>query len=391
MPERISNPEQSNTSHQGAQCREYLAIFDDNLSNGFSGMVKESSFTTEKDSYIWSEMNYASFSAIARTIMGLSLLFSGSIQYMMAAAIVLIPLIQGSPIDKHLPWFIVAIPLITALLLPFKRVSIAILATFIIIRSVDYNMTNPFFEDDFMKSIFYLSLFLLLIFVIFALLYKASPSEHRMDTLFNRKTGNAHIYCKTERKHKEFPFSELIPSNKSWSTPMQNSIEPGQTLTIIHKKTGLRACKIIVNNGDYYDPFLRWEIFQQFMDPSLPLPDVPEFEPVRKYDPVTKEHDHDTSRPANFFRDMGRAESILRCKKAKEAADDYLWGMPREQARSTGWLPSIERISKQELEEAREREKDTFQDLSSEATEGTFFKRSLPFLLFCILLMLLAP
>ena len=212
-----------------------------------------------------------------------------------------------------------------------------------------------------------------------------------MNTIFNRKTGKVHIYCKKEKERKAVPFSDLAPSKKSWSTPMHHSIDPGQTLTVVHKETGLRACKIIVNNGNYYDPYLRWEIFQQFMDPSLPLPDVPEFEPIRQYDPVTKKHDQETSRPENFFRDMGRAESILRCQKAKEAAYDYPWGRPLEQAKAMGWQPSIKRISPQEIIEVREKEKDTFQNLTSEITHAKFFKRSLPFLLFCILLMLIEP
>ena len=343
------DPGQNIKAPQSQQCGEYLAIFDDNLSDGFSGMARKSSFTTEKDSYIWSKLNYISLSAITETIMALSLFFSGIAQSLMGAAIVIIPLVDGSPIEKHLPSFLVAIPLITAIFLPFKKLSITILAILITIRIFDYNITNPFFEDDFMNNMFYMSLFLLLVFIISAALKKASPSDNKMDTLFNRRTGNVHIYCKTEKKHKEFPFSELIPSSKSWSTPMHHSIDPGQTLTIVHKETGLRACKIIVNNGNYYDPYLRWEIFQQFMDPTLPLPDIPEFEPVRQYDPVTRKYDQDTSRPPNFFRDMGRAESIVRCKKAKEAADDYPWGMPLEQAKAMGWQPSIKRISPQEI------------------------------------------
>ena len=375
----------------GPQCGEYLAIFDDNLSSGLSGMVKESSWTTEKDSYIWSEPNYIPFNAIWEVSMALSLFFSIITQFAMALLIVTMPLLDGSPIENYLPWFIVIAPLVTAIVTPFEKTSITVFITFISIRISDYNINKPFFEDDFMVFMLSASFIFLAIFVFSTVMSHSFKPEEKMKTLFNRKTGKVHIYCKKEKERREVPFSELVPSKKSWSTPMHHSIDPGQTLTIIHKETGLRACKIIVNNGDYYDPLLRWEIFQQFMDPSLPLPDVPEFEPARQYDPVTRKHDHDTSRPANFFRDMGRAESILRCKKAKEAAGDYPWGKPLKQALAMGWLPSIKRTSDQEIVEAREREKDTFQNLTSEITHKKFFKRSLPFLLFCTLLMLIKP
>lgn len=375
----------------GPQCREYLAIFDDNLADSFSGMVKKSSFTTEQDSYIWSEVNYIPFNAIWEVSMALSLFFSIITQFAMALLIVMMPLIDGSPIEKYLPWPVVLAPLVTAMLSPFKKTSITIFITFISIRISDYNFSKPFFEDDFMIFMLSASFILLAIFIFSTIMSRFLKPKERMNTIFNRKTGKVHIYCKKEKERKAVPFSDLAPSKKSWSTPMHHSIDPGQTLTVVHKETGLRACKIIVNNGNYYDPYLRWEIFQQFMNPSLPLPDVPEFEPIRQYDPVTKKHDQETSRPENFFRDMGRAESILRCQKAKEAAYDYPWGRPLEQAKAMGWQPSIKRISPQEIIEVREKEKDTFQNLTSEITHAKFFKRSLPFLLFCILLMLIEP
>ena len=127
----------------GPQCREYLAIFDDNLADSFSGMVKKSSFTTEQDSYIWSEVNYIPFNAIWEVSMALSLFFSIITQFAMALLIVMMPLIDGSPIEKYLPWPVVLAPLVTAMLSPFKKTSITIFITFISIRISDYNFSKP--------------------------------------------------------------------------------------------------------------------------------------------------------------------------------------------------------------------------------------------------------
>ena len=149
----------------GPQCREYLAIFDDNLSSGFSGMTKESSFTTEQDSYIWSGVNYIPFNAIWEVSMVLSLFFSIITQFAMALLIIMMPLIDGSPVEKYLPWFVVLAPLVTAILTPFKKTSITIFITLISIRIADYNLNKPFFEDEFMTFIFSASLIFLVIFI----------------------------------------------------------------------------------------------------------------------------------------------------------------------------------------------------------------------------------
>lgn len=47
-----------------------------------------------------------------------------------------------------------------------------------------------------------------------------------------------------------------------------------------------------------------WDMFQNFMDTSRPLPDIPLWEEHRANDPVTAEHDQQTQRPPRYWRDM---------------------------------------------------------------------------------------
>lgn len=47
-----------------------------------------------------------------------------------------------------------------------------------------------------------------------------------------------------------------------------------------------------------------WDMWQNFMDISHPLPDVPLWEEYRHLDPTTAEHDRRIGRPPRYWRDM---------------------------------------------------------------------------------------
>src|SRR5690554_2134401 len=47
-----------------------------------------------------------------------------------------------------------------------------------------------------------------------------------------------------------------------------------------------------------------WDMWQNFMDISQPLPDIPLWEEYRHLDPTTAEHDRRTGRPPRYWRDM---------------------------------------------------------------------------------------
>jgi hypothetical protein len=92
---------------------------------------------------------------------------------------------------------------------------------------------------------------------------------------------------------------------------------------------------------------LWWEFFQQYMDISKPLPDIPEMEPYRTRDPVTAEYDQRTGRDPNYWAKMPLEEARRRQDAAGKAAANYPWGETREQALASGWRPSSEVLEEQ--------------------------------------------
>ena len=85
-------------------------------------------------------------------------------------------------------------------------------------------------------------------------------------------------------------------------------IPPGQvvhTLYLVH-----RYRPILVPLGNLIgkvrgeECFALWDLFQNFMDTSRPLPDIPLWEEFRPNDPVTAEYDKKTNRPPRYWRDM---------------------------------------------------------------------------------------
>ncbi|MBU3056291.1 MAG: hypothetical protein KO540_08855 [Pseudomonas indica] len=65
-------------------------------------------------------------------------------------------------------------------------------------------------------------------------------------------------------------------------------------------------------------PCALWDFFQNFMDTSRPLPDLPCYEQYRPLDPVTAEHDRRTGRDPRYWIDMddetfkGKVKDMLR-------------------------------------------------------------------------------
>ncbi|WP_443192109.1 hypothetical protein [Pseudomonas indica] len=65
-------------------------------------------------------------------------------------------------------------------------------------------------------------------------------------------------------------------------------------------------------------PCALWDFFQNYMDTSRPLPDLPRYEQYRHLDPVTAEHDRRTGRDPRYWIDMddetfkGKVKDMLR-------------------------------------------------------------------------------
>ncbi|MBU2707959.1 hypothetical protein KCM76_18330 [Zooshikella marina] len=54
----------------------------------------------------------------------------------------------------------------------------------------------------------------------------------------------------------------------------------------------------------YCGSFVMWEFLQDFMDISKPLPDIPELEPYRHLDPITKAYDEKKSRDPEYWKNV---------------------------------------------------------------------------------------
>lgn len=72
-----------------------------------------------------------------------------------------------------------------------------------------------------------------------------------------------------------------------------------------------RVNNLVVDIADfksYRTAWIQWVLLQQFMDPSQPLPDTPEFEACRESDEVTRKFDKTHGRDRYFWRNLSETE-----------------------------------------------------------------------------------
>ncbi|BAQ83654.1 putative uncharacterized protein [Pseudomonas sp. St29] len=81
---------------------------------------------------------------------------------------------------------------------------------------------------------------------------------------------------------------------------------PMNGLFLIHRYRDIRINfnSLITPDNTLQKPYALWDFFQNFMDISRPLPDIPMYEPYRHLDPVTAEYDRQQQRPARYWIDM---------------------------------------------------------------------------------------
>lgn len=121
----------------------------------------------------------------------------------------------------------------------------------------------------------------------------------------NRRTGMVKVWyypLKIPFLKREEPLIEELPFYKfggylGGTTALdlnyhhrKISIPIGRDLSLYHK--GLEENLVIL------------KFFQNYMDTSKPLPDIPILEEFRHLDPVTAEHDRQAKRPSRYWRDM---------------------------------------------------------------------------------------
>ncbi|MCE4055151.1 hypothetical protein [Pseudomonas sp. Au-Pse12] len=81
---------------------------------------------------------------------------------------------------------------------------------------------------------------------------------------------------------------------------------PMNGLFLIHRYRDIRINfnNLIAPDNSLQRPCALWDFFQNFMDVSRPLPDIPKYEPFRHLDPVTAEYDRQHQRPPRYWIDM---------------------------------------------------------------------------------------
>ncbi|WP_412053217.1 hypothetical protein [Pokkaliibacter plantistimulans] len=118
-----------------------------------------------------------------------------------------------------------------------------------------------------------------------------------------RRTGQVRLWHKTERRiAHDIPFTEMAPIVEAMYSPTHNEyrlklVKPGTDIKVdLSQMTGVSSSKGGIER--------MWACIQQYMDVSLPLVDLPEFEPFRPIDPTTAAYDRHTQRNPRYWRDM---------------------------------------------------------------------------------------
>jgi len=157
--------------------------------------------------------------------------------------------------------------------------------------------------------------------------------KDKNNTLLNRRTGLVTFTWKGERVSQ--PFHEFAVAIR------HNVIRSGVRyhLFLHHNDTG-HFCMEPGGQTEEWRTEIEWEILQQYMDTSQPLPDIPRMECFRDRDPFTAEWDKKTNRPQNYWRDIPLDDAFKMHDKSLIAAQAFTWGETREKAIQDGWQPS---------------------------------------------------
>ena len=127
----------------------------------------------------------------------------------------------------------------------------------------------------------------------------------------NRRTGLVTLFRYDKKGHwgkTGQPEEDSAPFYEFDAYLTNEIIPPGQvvhTLYLVHRyRPILIPLGNLIGKVRGEECFALWDMFQNFMDTSRPLPDIPLWEEFRPNDPVTAEYDKKTNRPPRYWRDM---------------------------------------------------------------------------------------
>ena len=136
----------------------------------------------------------------------------------------------------------------------------------------------------------------------------------------NRRTGLV-TFFDYKRFKKEGVIDEVVAPFYEFDAYIVASPDrqgsPMNGLFLIHRYRDIRINfnSLIAPDNTLQRPCALWDFFQNFMDISRPLPDIPMYEPYRHLDPVTVEYDRQQQRPARYWIDMDDESFKAKVKK----------------------------------------------------------------------------
>ena len=113
----------------------------------------------------------------------------------------------------------------------------------------------------------------------------------------NRRTGMVALYRNPEKEGQSGQVSAQPPWGNVW-----------HKLVLVHQT---EECALPMNQlvptTSREDVLAYWDLINQYMDVTQPLPDIPLFEGYRHLDPTTRAHDERTGRDPRHWRAMDDA------------------------------------------------------------------------------------
>jgi hypothetical protein len=187
----------------------------------------------------------------------------------------------------------------------------ALLPSFLMLNSGEASLY------DWKSHIFFLVPFT--IFVTCSILIHFVPNKNNI--IFNRRTGLVTIPQLGRKPDIVLPFAEcdgyyFCPQSKTgwtYNLYLGHRFTPQGTVL-----TEQRSERHVVNAD--------WEFFQQYMDTSLPLPDIPDLEPYRHLDPTTAAYDKEHNRHPHYWRDFDLQQVRTEMLEGFEVIEKFPWG-----------------------------------------------------------------
>ena len=171
-------------------------------------------------------------------------------------------------------------------------------------------------------------------FIVILILKKKGKLKSKGKVVLNRRTGMVTFPWKG--KQVNYPFDEFTVSIKhAGGYSGELMFHP----FFFHRYTG----QWFSSEQSYWHVWkaeLYWEIIQHYMDISKPIPDIPQLEPFRSKDPVTVEWDDKHQRPQDYWKNLPIERVDEMHEASRSAAEKFPWGLTREQAMESGWIPS---------------------------------------------------